>query len=370
METVVAINPYKKESLNFEEIGHVKFGEESVIIGKVNLSKPSFDRNDKKNLDYVLLKVKAFSCNYRDKAILAQAYSQCKDSDRLFFPFGSEFSAEVVDIGVEVNEFEIGDIVMSDCSYPDSGKKGVKAGVATNYASIGWLRIHKNKIMKAPENLSNEEIACFSLGSQTAASMIRRSGILSNGGTPIVFSARSATSLFIIRQLVSHGITPICLTTSQWSDKEKAEIYPAKVELLSTFSEKFISHNYIITHVFDPFYDMNIDFATYCLSMGGTYITCGLRDQHPLLSKSTPQQVEPLVRGAVEMSIVKNLTLIGNCLGNKEDLLDAIALNNDVLTRPIIDTVYKTNEGTEFLNHSFFEFNKFGKSVLAYSNAK
>ncbi len=86
---------------------------------------------------------------------------------------------------------------------------------------MGWLKIHKNKIITSPKNLTHNEAAGFSLGAQTATAMIRKINILNTGGTPLVFSARSTTSIFLIKTLLAHNITPICLTTTKWSNKEK-----------------------------------------------------------------------------------------------------------------------------------------------------
>lgn len=51
-------------------------------------------------------------------------------------------------------------------------------GVVTNFASLGWQRIHKRKLIKIPYGLDDTTASYFSLGAQTAAGMIRRSGIL------------------------------------------------------------------------------------------------------------------------------------------------------------------------------------------------
>ncbi|WEZ00405.1 alcohol dehydrogenase catalytic domain-containing protein [Bacillus subtilis] len=172
MRSLVAINPSRKNSMDYTELGIVKFGEVDILFGTVELEQPYFDAENPKNHEHVLVRVTAFSCNYRDKAILLENYNSIKDSDRLFVPFGSEFSANIVAVGRDVHEFKVGDRVMSDCSYPDSGKQGILPGVATNFASLGWLRLHKKKIIKVPKSLSDIEAACFSLGSQTASAMI------------------------------------------------------------------------------------------------------------------------------------------------------------------------------------------------------
>ncbi|MBF7020817.1 hypothetical protein [Staphylococcus kloosii] len=95
---------------------------------------------------------------------------------------------------------------------------------------MGWLKIHKNKIITSPKKLTHNEAAGFSLGAQTASEMIRKTNILSTGGTPLVFSARSTTSIFLVKALLAHNITPMCLTSKEWSDEEKRLIYPSTIE--------------------------------------------------------------------------------------------------------------------------------------------
>jgi len=372
VRSLVAINPNKKNSSDYEKLGTVKFGQEDILFGTIELEQPDFDPENPKNHEYVLVKVTAFSCNYRDKALLLENYNSVKCSDRLFVPFGSEFSAEIVAIGKDINksEFQVGDRVMSNCSYPNSGDQNISPGVSTNFASLGWLRLHKNKIIKVPTTLNDGEAACFSIGSQTASSMIRRSGILTNGGNALVLSARSNTSLFIIKQLLSYGITPLCLSTSEWSDEEVKKVYPSRIETVSRAMKSTPNEvmKQKITHVFDPFFDMNLSYALYYLQTGGTYITCGLRDQHPLLSDSTPKNIEPLVRDALSMSIVKNISILGNCLGTNDDLENAIQLQSKVRTGPIIDSEYRIEEGVNFVEQYFFSFSRFGKCVLHFND--
>lgn len=52
--------------------------------------------------------------------------------------------------------------------------------------------------------------------------------------------------------------------------------------------------------------------------------------QHPLLSDDTPNISEPIVRGAMVQSIIKNISLMGNCLGSSEDLKKAIQLQGNM----------------------------------------
>lgn len=350
----------------YQYLGAVEFGTTKVHLGEVELGQPEFDVNSPNNEDYLLLKVNSFSCNYRDKALLLCNYQKIMEVERFFLPFGSEFSAEVIAVGSGVSEFRVGDKVMGNCAYPNNDSSGVLPGVVTNFASLGWQRIHKRKLIKIPYGLDDTAASCFSLGAQTAAGMIRRSGILTTKGNPLVMSGRSATSLFVIQQLIAYGYKPFVLTTSNWTQEEKDKICPAEVRVIN----KELRYEDIlrsgITHIFDPFFDMNLDLAMKCIKMDGTYVTCGIRDQHPIISEETPKTVEPIVRIALSQAIIKNVTLKGNCLGGTEDLEKAIDLFYKKGCAPIIDKVYTVEQGLDFVKNTFFNRRKFGKMVLCY----
>lgn len=366
MKCLVAINPDMIDKKGYRYLGAVEFGTTKVHLGEVELGEPEFDVNSSKNKDYLLLKVNSFSCNYRDKVLLLYNYKKIMEAERFFLPFGSEFSAEVIAVGRGVSEFKVGDKVMGDCAYPNNDTPGVLPGVVTNFASLGWQRIHKRKLIKIPLGLDDTVASCFSLGAQTAAGMIRRSGILTTKGNPLVMSGRSATSLFVIQQLIAQGYKPFVLTTSNWTQDEKNKISPAEVRVINKdiIYEDIIKAG--ITHIFDPFFDMNFDLAMKYIKMDGTYVTCGIRDQHPILSEETPKTIEPIVRAALGQAIIKNVTLEGNCLGDTEDLEKAINLFYQKGCSPIIDKVYALEQSLDFVNDTFFNKHKFGKIVLSY----
>lgn len=367
MKAMVAINPKFKHKIKHMNLGSTKFGETTINFGLVDLPKPKFDNKSKDNSNFVLVKINAISCNFRDKGILLGNYEKLIASDQLYLPFGSEFSGIVVDYGTNVNCFSINQSVIPDCSYPKENNN-IRPGIPTNFASLGWLRIHKDKLLNAPRELTDSEAACFSLGAQTAHSMIRRSNILqSPDPKPLIFSAKSATSLFIIKELLAHGIKPTCLSTSKWNQKELKSILGAEVRNDYSCFEK--DHTFF-THVFDPFFDVNIEKAVNLLSIYGTYITCGLNSQHPSLSNSKLDELECNLRSSILGAIVKDISIIGNCLGIKSDLEEPIAmLESKIDLKPILDSEYSLSDGLKFIEKSFFDSSKFGKCVLRYDTS-
>ncbi|WKB34675.1 alcohol dehydrogenase catalytic domain-containing protein [Terrilactibacillus sp. S3-3] len=175
----------------------------------IDIQKPHFNADHAANRDFVLVKVDAFSCNYRDKAIILKAAlrmsGQVKMNAAPVSFFGSDFVGTVVEKGDGVKEFTIGDRVIPDCAYPNPPAPEVAPGVVTNEASKGWLRLHKSKLIRIPSSMSNTDAAGFTIGAQTSHSMIRRTQV-HPGQRALVISARSNTSLFLIKGLVSLGI--------------------------------------------------------------------------------------------------------------------------------------------------------------------
>lgn len=69
---------------------------------------------------------------------------------------------------------------------------------------------------------------------------------------------------------------------------------------------------------------------------------------------------------SLKLVIVKNISLIGNCLGSQEDLNKVIEIYGSEIS-PTIDSEYNLGQLEEFLTRSFFDKNKLGKCVIDYS---
>ena len=364
MLSVVALNP-KHDIINKAiNVVYINFGNIQIPFGLIEFEQPVFDLNDPKNDDYLLIKVNSFSCNYRDKAILVNNFEQLLRLGKPFLPFGSEFSATIVLKGKNVDEFGIGDKVIPNCTYEGVTNDNVVPGVTTNFASLGWLRIRREKLIKQPHELSDLEAACFSLGAQTAYSMIRKSGILEKQNKKaVVFSSRSVTSLFIIQLLNYFGIDLVCCSSSEWSKEELDSIGIKKVVSVDGIEEYLDS----FSHVFDSYFDLNFSRAVSLLGNGGKYVFCGFLNQHPVLSKEDDKTLNTEeIFNSLKLVIVKNISLIGNCLGSQEDLNKVIEIYGSEIS-PTIDSEYNLGQLEEFLTRSFFDKNKLGKCVIDYS---
>lgn len=366
MYALVAIGPDSDPSVvdnpkRFLELGQVAFGTIPVRFGISRIKLPSFDPDSNQDEDYVLVRVTAFSCNYRDKGLLLFNLESHPNS---ILPFGSEFSGEVVEVGSNVPEFKVGDRVMPESAYPDIPDEGVIPGVSTNFASQGCIRLHKGKLTKVPDTMDDVTAACFTLGAQTAMGMIRRSQILQEGGRPVVLSSRSATSLFITRFLLNHGFIPTCLSTSKWTEEEKALIEPAEVVQVCRDGDLTDITAGNFTHVFDPFIDMNLPLGARLLAMGGTYTTCGFLNQHPELYGESSEGLGLGIQNGLKELIVKNLRIQGNCLGSRSDLDRAVKMFDTSWNPVIVEEAFTFENVEGFIENSFFNPGKLGKSVM------
>lgn len=98
-----------------------------VFCGLIHTEDIKFDRHLPENRFNVLVRKTAFSCNYRDKSFIFK--SAIKAPNDRFFVVGSEFVGEVVDIGSDVTNFQIGDKVIGNNHYPNTGIEGVQGGI-------------------------------------------------------------------------------------------------------------------------------------------------------------------------------------------------------------------------------------------------
>jgi NADPH:quinone reductase-like Zn-dependent oxidoreductase len=302
----------------------------------------------------VLVRVLAVSCNFRDRSLFQRMTAF---PAHRFTAIGSEFAAEVLAVAEGVS-LRPGDRVIPDHHYSGVGidADGVREGVITNQGSRERQVVPARKLLRVPDTMPLDIAAAFSLGAQTAYSMVRRLDV-QPGERALVTSASSNTSLFLIAALRARGAQ--VLATTGAGPAARARI-PARVaareDLYDLAGEVGGFH-----HVLDPFYDLHLGAAVDVLRPFGKYITCGFYGQNPTLAGGVAPLDPQHVFGN---AIVKNLSLIGNCIGLRSDLEAALADHAAGVWSPVVDSVHR--EARPFLERTFNARERFGKVVFRY----
>lgn len=363
--------------LNHNIIDRIELEGIPVYCGLVNTSKPKFNPHQPENRFRVLVKKTAFSCNYRDKQLILKMACLAQNKPELqsrFIAVGSEFVGEVIDVGLGVKELKAGDRVIGNNQYPDSGEEGILGGVPTSHASKEYQVFHQVKLMKIPAEMPDEVAAAFSMGAQTAYSMIRKLDI-KKGSNILVTAARSNTSLFVIQALQKYQANVYVTTTSSKFDPQLLSMGVKEIihvthnckglvgdDAIDTIFEEIEGFDCII----DPFFDLHIDKLIAILVPGGKYITCGLYDQYLDI---VGQKTDCLKLDATNILIhafLGNIQIIGNCMGEKTDLENAIADYSSGILKIQNDSVFSGEEIRGFFERTYQDSDRFGKVIYRY----
>src|SRR5215813_13064304 len=113
MMSVAICGTQLRDSQFCDSIETVEIAGVPVTVGRVLDVEPLFDLKRSQNRSMVLIKTKAFSCNYRDKALILHLGRYCPERSYCFV--GSDFVGEVIEVGPEVFGFERGDRVIGNC---------------------------------------------------------------------------------------------------------------------------------------------------------------------------------------------------------------------------------------------------------------
>jgi NADPH:quinone reductase-like Zn-dependent oxidoreductase len=346
----------------------------TLPCGLVETPPPVFRPESPEHRRSVLVRVRAVSCNYRDRTII---HRLGKVSGESHFPIGSELAAEVVAIGADVQSLRPHDSVISNHHYVGrvAGDDGVTEGVITNKGSRELQVFAERKLLRVPETMSPEVGASLSLGAQTAYSMVRKIDV-GPGDPVLVTSGSSNTSLFVISTLRARGVAVYTSTSSERFHDRLAALGVERSFALGLPREGFPGTSALVAAaqaiggfaaVVDPFFDLHLDMAMGLLRPFGRYITCGLAGQNPhLIAQSGSRGVNPIA--VLGTAIVKNLSIIGNCLGVREDLEQAVADHAAGKLSPIIDSVFTDDDVSTFLDRTFNDRQRFGKVVFRYAS--
>ena len=372
----IANNDFVLRMLPHESVEQFELEGAPLVCALLQTASPEFDGTEQENRARVLVRKRAFSCNYRDKGIIfatlkgGQGYAKYA-----YLIIGSEFSGEVVAIGADVTEFSPGDRVMGDNHYIGGYQTaaGVREGVPTNAAASEFEVFHQVKLIRIPPEMSYEVAAAFSLGAQTGYSMVRKLDPVA-GRNILVTAAKSNTSLFAISALRARGANVYATSTSNRFEEQLRGL--GVKELFVVDTAQGLTHQERLCEVareiggfdgvIDPFYDLHLGSVMGLLVAGGRYVTCGLAGQYPTPGRQFSHEV-PDLRQAIGEAVLKNIQIVGNCLGTTADLQQAIAAYQAGDFSVVVDSVHHGQHPLEFLQRSFTDRNRFGKVVFSYA---
>jgi NADPH:quinone reductase-like Zn-dependent oxidoreductase len=319
----------------------------------------------------VLVRTRSFSCNYRDKAF---GYAVRRHAAHRFFVIGSEFAGEVVAVGPGVTGLRPGDRVMPNHAY--TGRTGAEGhgGVVSNQSSREFHVVAASRLRRIPDGMPDEVAGGFSLNAQTAYSMVRRAGV-ARGEAVLVTAARSNTSLFVIAALRARGARVFAATSSVDCAGRLEALGAEAVIPLAGRGTCFRDTGAVdaaaaelggFACVIDPMFDAHVEKALQVLAPFGRYVTCGLVAQTPDSQRHSGLDGRLDGTRLLEACMVRNLTIIGNCIGLTEDLDDAARDYAAGAFRPPVDSVFGGERAAAFLDRSFNAADRFGKVVFQY----
>ena len=331
----------------------------SIAVGLIETPKPSFDSLP----GDVLVRKKAFSLNFRDRRMLYTVTLQARENG--FYVIGSDFFGEVVAVAPDISSLKPGDRIIGNHSYPATD--GVQPGLATPHASREYEVLKAGKLLRVPDTMPDAEAAAFAVGAQTVYSMIRRLD-LQPGANVLVTAAKSNTSLFAINALQQRKVN-VYATSTSLQYKERFERMGVK-EVVS-----FADYDQLtklarsiggFTHVIDPFWDIHFARVLPVMRMEGKYISCGVYDQYLDLTGGSETQRRRFDEGCMLHVLVKNLQILGNCIGTTEDLQAALDDYACGRLKVVIDSVFHGTSVGAFVERTYAAKDRFGKVVFSY----
>jgi NADPH:quinone reductase-like Zn-dependent oxidoreductase len=367
MNTLAICNKKIRNILPKTILHSFKLYNEEIYVGLLNVTPSNF--NNLRDKNRVEVSVNAFSCNYRDKSLMLTFNEKCEENSNsqinIYSPFGSEFVAVVLRVGENVKSLKEGDRVIPNAAYPfrELSKNG---GVPSNYASQRVQTFEESQLIKIPEIMSDEVGSGFTIISQTAYGIIRRLKILGNENI-LITAATSNTSLAVISALKSRNVNIFAITSNNCYENELFELGVKKVipydDLFNNEINKHIGNLYFDI-VIDPYFDIYFNQVIKYVNFNGKYIYCGLYMQNnhfDVLSRLNNDYINSL-----SYCFVNNITIMGNCLGNNDDICNALVDFSTQKYSIIIDSVYRNENIIPFLEKTFHKTKRFGKVIYSY----
>lgn len=341
-----------------------------VTAGLIDTPDPAFDPQAAETRSHVLVRVRGFSLNYRDLNFILAATRQ--GPANFFFALGSDLVGEVVEAGRDVTSLKVGDRVVCDNHYTGTAMSRLQEGVLTNQASKEYQVFRQDRLLKIPDGMPDEVAAAFSIGAQTTYAMLRRLE-LKPGAKVLVTAAKSNTSLFAVNALKGRGVEVYATSTSRKFEEELQALGVRELIIVDPDAENFLGNEQLhkllpriglFDCVIDPFFDLHLHKVVDLMAPGGKYITCGLYEQ--FRRSKGAERTNPNLTKMMLPVLLKNLQIIGNCIGVTEDLRVALQDYERGAFGVLVDSVFTGDAVGDFLTRTYNAKDRFGKVVYLY----
>ncbi|KAM5450709.1 hypothetical protein MaudCBS49596_004241 [Microsporum audouinii] len=308
----------------------------------------------------VLIRIHAVSLNYRDVAMLHGKYP-IKFLDR-GIP-ASDCAAEVVAVGSEVKDFEIGDHVapifdvmnINDTEEEKAALGGHVDGVLRQYAVFD-----RNVLFHLPKYLSWEEAACITCAGTTAW----RSLFMPRSQGTALLQGTGGVSMFALLICLAAGIRPIITSSSdQKLDRVRALGKPGEVDTINyrthpNWEEEVLrlTRGRGVDFVIETVGPRTIAQSIASLARRGSITVVGFLGGFDV--KSFPDTITPL--------LTKTATIRGGAVGSKIDHqnLSSFLSEKRISLKPILDkTVFSFDDSQAAFDY-LYEAKHMGKVVI------
>jgi len=375
----IVIHSKKLNEADLKYSTNIYLDKSNISIGIVDQPIPDFNTLERNN--FVLVKKDAFSLNYRDRAIINyfwQVIFQTSTVDKpILCPVGSDFVGRIINVGSNVKDLKIGDRVIPIAQYPESLSPNLKPGLPTNYASKRFEVFHKDYLLKIQNDIPDEVAASLTVAGHTVYSMVENAK-LSKGKNVLITALKSNTSLALLAALGESGCNIFGITSSHKFNETFKKLGVTEIINYRELPQNSINEIQQIEDilkkingfdvVFDPFADLHLSKVVDCMNYNSKYITCGSWVAQNRSGQPGITDNEKMDDKILPYLILKNIHIIGNCLGHKRHLVKAIQEYLSGKFNFPIDSIITGNDIAYFFDRTFNDPERFGKVVYKYTD--
>lgn len=308
----------------------------------------------------ILIKVKAVSLNFRDKAIMDGIYLPELMSHH-FTPV-SDAAGQVVAVGDQVKKFKIGDRVVSHLytkwleGAPTEDYAPSAVGGPNNGGLAEYMILNEDATVKAPDNMSYEEASTLPIAALTVWFSLVEYGKIKAGDTVLVLGT-GGVSVYATQIAAALGARVIATTSSQ--DKaEKIKALGASEVINYAENPDWVQEVLRLTdgqgaqHVLEVVGGDNIDKSIEAAALNGNIYIIGFL-------KNMVAEVN------LFSLLAKQVKVQGIYVGHRKSFDEMNRAFNQLNINPVIDQVYTFEKAVEAYEH--LAQGAFGKIVIKVS---